>query len=100
MSDELLWAVSAPSARLGILGQTESENGYTGVRILDFDGDPLPHAATVLQKGDLILRIDTQAIKTTTELRQALQEKKPKQSVSVTVLRLGQELTFDVMLEK
>lgn len=100
LDDTLLWKVSAPAARLGILGRAESENGRRGVRILDFDAASSDASTSILQQGDLIIGIDTQTINDTTELRQALEQKKPGQSVRITVLRFGQELTFDFTLEK
>ena len=93
-------SVSAPAARLGILGQADEENGKLGVRILDFDTEDDVDVPLILQKGDLIVRIDTKEVSTPSQLRQVLQQKKPKQSVRITVLRYGQELTFDVILGK
>lgn len=100
LTDELLWTVGAPAARLGILGQADEENQRSGVRVVDFDSEEPSNLPRFLQKGDLILRLDTKEVDTPSQLRKVLQEKSPGQTVRITVLRNGQELTFDIILEK
>ncbi|GAA2744591.1 PDZ domain-containing protein [Terrabacter aerolatus] len=53
-------------------------------------------AKGVLQVGDRLDRIDGTAITTSEGVRDALQKKKPGDTVSMTVTRKGKELTLDV----
>lgn len=53
-------------------------------------------AKGVLQVGDRLERIDGAAITTTEGVRDALQQKKPGEKVSMTVTRKGKEVTLDV----
>ncbi len=88
-------ALSAP--RLGVLGSAGSENGVKGVRIEDF-ADGIWSASSMLRRDDLILGVNGTAVTTPEELRRAVEGYYPGDTVRVTVLRYGQQLSFDVVL--
>jgi 2-alkenal reductase len=51
-----------------------------------------------LREGDIITAIDTQAIDGDTSLRQLLLQRRPGDTVILTVLRDGSEISIDVTL--
>lgn len=99
LSDALLSAISTPAPKLGVVGESDTEGEWSGVRILRFSENA---EATVspFKVGDLILKIDGNAIRNPSDVYGAIQEKDPHDTVSVTVLRSGQQLTFDFILQK
>ena len=97
LTDSLLWQVSVPAPRLGIVGEAAQQDGLYGVRVRGFSSESAP-AAFVLREGDLILQIDETSIGSAADITAALYDREPGQSVSVTVLRDGQRLCFEVTL--
>lgn len=97
LSDELLSAVSTAAPSLGILGEAQSEGGVLGVRVVDFSSATAP-VAYILKKGDLIVQIDGTPVASRADVLSAIQQKIPGDRVSVTVLRSGQWLTFQLTL--
>ena len=99
LTDALRWRVSVPAPKLGIVGEAATEGGYTGVKILSFSEDG-GSSASMLKVGDLILQIDGQAVRSASDVAAAIQQKNPTDSVLITVLRGGQQLSFNVILGK
>ena len=97
IDDELLSCVVTKGARLGIFGTNDKEGDTKGVRITDF-GDGDCDAAVKLKKGDLIVDIGSEKIDSTDSLVKILEDHSAGQSISVTVIRSGQSLTFDIFL--
>ena len=99
LSDELLSAISTPAPKLGIVGEADGNGGISGVRVLRFS-EASAEMGSPLKVGDLILRIEGVEIHTTSDVYAAIREKDPGDTVSVTVLRADQQLTFDLILGK
>lgn len=99
LTDGLLSAVGVPAPRLGIIGDAAQSDGIFGVRILRFSSSDCS-AAKTLKAGDLILQIDDTVIVSASDISTAILKKNPSDRVAVTVLRGGQRLTFEVILEK
>ncbi len=99
LKDELLSLVSVSAPRLGILGEASVLQGIAGVKIVRFSTESCD-AALKLREGDLIVQIEGEPIATTEKMTSLIQTKNPGESVLVTVLRSGQRLTFEVILEK
>lgn len=99
LTDELLSTISIPAPKLGIVGEADMEGEWSGVRVLRFS-EEFSESASPLKIGDLILKIDQYTIATSADIYAAIQEKNPNDTVSVTVLRAGQHLTFDFILKK
>ena len=99
LEDELLSLVSVSAPRLGILGEESVSQGIAGVKIVRFSTERCD-AALTLREGDLIVQIEGEPIATTEKMTSLIQTKNPGESVLVTVLRSGQRLTFEVILEK
>lgn len=97
IDEELLSCVVNKSAKLGIEGKDDREGEVLGVRITDFT-DPDSDAALKLKKGDLIVGLGGAQISSASAMIKIIEDKSPKDSVSVTVIRAGQRLTFDVVL--
>jgi S1-C subfamily serine protease len=55
---------------------------------------------TLQQIGDVVLTVDGQKVTSTDDLQNALQDKKPGQSVEVEILRAGSKLTVPVRLSE
>ncbi len=99
LTDELRAEVSTVAPRLGIVGESDDENGMMGVRILRFS-DGINSSAFALKIGDLIVQIDEQKIQSVKDVSKAIQSKNPGDSVKISVLRADQQLTFEVILGK
>ena len=56
--------------------------------------------AVLQQIGDVILSIDGQKVASTDDLQNALQDKKPGQTVEVELLRGGQRITVPIRLSE
>lgn len=97
INEELLSCVVTKSAKLGVEGTDDKEGDVLGVRITDFS-DLDCDAALKLKKGDLIVGFDGAQVGSASAIIKIIEEKSPKESVSVTVIRSGQRLTFDVQL--
>ncbi len=96
LTDSLLSSVSVRAARLGIVGEAFEVGGVYGVRVSACsEGGGAEGTLTV---GDLITRLGDHVIARPADLEQALRAYDPGQTVSVTVLRNGQTLTFSVVL--
>lgn len=52
-----------------------------------------------MKKGDIIIEVDGNTVKSSPELQEAIARKRPGDAVSVTVERNGSEKTFDVVLK-
>ena len=99
VTDELRSPIATPAPKLGIVGETDTEGGVCGIRILRFS-DANASTASALKAGDLILRIDQQSTKNIQNVNEAIHSKNPGDTVLVTVLRAGQQLSFHVILGK
>lgn len=97
VSEEVLLVGATPAPILGAVGASASEEGVIGIRIHRFLSGLCP-AASILKEGDLILSVDGVAVRDPEELARAIEHKYPTEHVSVTVLRFGQTLTFEVPL--
>ena len=51
-----------------------------------------------IKKGDVIIAVNGQKVKTSPELQEKVGRKRPGESVDITVLRNGKELSFEVIL--
>jgi S1-C subfamily serine protease len=54
--------------------------------------------AGALKEGDLIVQIDSYVITKASDITKAIEKKTPGETVSVTVLRSGQRLTYSIVL--
>ena len=97
LTDKLLSSVCIKGAKLGVVGERSSENNVDGVRISGFTRDDCD-AACKLKKGDLITFFRGEAVDSPLRLAKMTENLSAGDKVSVTVVRLGQELTFEVEL--
>ena len=102
-SNDKISAVARHAAKLGIAGQNFSSdaNGKTllGVSIAEFEPSNCD-AARMLKVGDVIVSINGNAISNTSSLAKTLCNFDPNDTVTVTVWRSGQLLSFSVKLIK
>ncbi len=96
LTDEMLAAVSVRAAKLGIVGEAYETDGVFGVRVTDFSEQG--GAAEVLVRGDLIISLGDRAVTRPSDIEEVLLGYEPGDTVSVSVLRNGQRLRFDVIL--
>lgn len=96
---EVLSAVGVYAPKLGIIGESASEGGILGVRVVDFS-DEYGSASSILEKGDLIIQVDGTPVSDPKEISAVISEKNPDETVSVMVFRGGQRLTFLLTLGK
>ena len=99
LTEEVLSAVSVCAPRLGVLGESDELDGIAGVRVVRFFTNTCD-AAIKLREGDLIIGLDGEPVATAEQMTSLVQAKNPGDGVLVTVLRSGQRLTFEVILEK
>ncbi len=99
LTDELLASVGTTAPKLGLLGEAAEIGGVHGVKVNGFPSEKTS-AATSLQTGDLITRIDETLILSSSDIGRAINQKAPGDTVAVTVLRGGQYLTYSICLEK
>ncbi len=99
LTDELLAAVGTTAPKLGLLGEAAEVDGVHGVKVNGFSSETASVAA-VLRTGDLITRIDETLILSSSDIGRAINQKAPRDTVAVTVLRGGQYLTYSICLEK
>lgn len=97
LNSALLSGAVVMPPRLGISGETAEAGGIYGYRIDSITGNG-SGAAGALKQGDLVLQIDTHIITKATDINEAIEKKTPGDTVSVTVLRSGQKLTFNIIL--
>ena len=83
--------------KLGISGETVSKDGKYGYLISSFS-ECGSNAKTVLREGDMIIAVDGKEAVRYNEIIKIINVKKANDTVKVTVIRNGQELTFDVIL--
>jgi uncharacterized iron-regulated protein len=89
-----------PGGRIGVMLDTLTDSGLS---VLDIVADGGAQQAGILVK-DRIIRINDQAIRSMQDVRLAMLDRKPGDTVQVTVERDGsdatrQELAFDVLLQ-
>lgn len=96
LDDGLLAAVSVQAAHLGIEGEAYEIGGVYGVRITAFSDSG--RASEVLAVGDLITALGDRAVTRMSDLSEALLAYEPGDCVTVSVLRNGQILQFEVIL--
>ena len=97
LTDSKKSAVASYAAKLGIRAESHFDGTYSGVKIVEFYSDNCD-AAKKLKVGDVILSINQTPIKDAASLRDTVNQYSPSQSVSVTVYRSGQLLTFSIIL--
>ena len=97
LSDSKRSAVASYAAKLGIKAQSNLDGAQAGVKIIEFYSADCD-AAKKLKVGDVIISINDTPIKDTISLRDTVSKYSPSQSVSVTVYRSGQLLTFSIIL--
>jgi len=90
-------AVATPAPKLGALGEAYNENGIKGVLIKEFSSDTCD-AAVKLKCGDIITEIEGSEISLPSDVSRAISKLGAKDSLTVTVYRAGQYLTFEVVL--
>ena len=102
-SDDKLSAVARYAAKLGIVGQSFSgdvdKKTLLGVSITEFHPSDCD-AARMLRVGDVIVSINGNAVPNTASLARMLCSFDPNDTVSVTVYRSGQLLSFSVRVTK
>lgn len=96
LNDEVLAAVSVRAASLGIVGEACSLDGAYGVRVTGYQA---PMDQPILWMDDVILTIDEHAVTRMADIDQVLSAYEPRDTVKVTVLRHGQRLLFEVVLQ-
>lgn len=97
LDDEVLAVVSVRAASLGVLGEACERDGICGVRVTGFsEGATI---AAILWENDLLLSMGAHVIARMADIEQALLSYEPGDVVTVTVLRNGQELQFEVVLQ-
>ena len=87
--------IFAPS--LGVVGEGVEEDRIYGYKVKSFS-DSGSGAAGALRIGDLIVDIDGLTVYRESHIAEAVNKKSPGDTVSVTVIRSGQRLTFDIAL--
>ncbi len=97
LNSSVLSGVVIMAPKLDIIGESAEENGVYGYKITGFS-ELLTSAATALHIGDLIVKIDNTVVYREGDISAAIEKKAPNDTVSITVIRSGQRLTFDVIL--
>ncbi len=102
ITDATRAGVATRAPKLGILGQSNTQKNsdgkiITGVRIEEFS-DTESDVAKKLRTGDIIVSIDSESVKNSTELSTKINKYLPGDSISVTVWRNEQLLTFVIIL--
>jgi S1-C subfamily serine protease len=89
---------AGPAGFLGV-STAAADDGSPGAVVAEVSpGSPAANAG--IEVGDRIVAVDGQAVPGPAELRGVVQARSPDQTVKVTVVRGGQEKTFDVKLSK
>lgn len=89
--------VATRAAKIGIKGESFSDRTHLGVKILDFSFEECD-AARKLKRGDIIVSVDTRPVSGISSLNEIINSYSPGDTVSVTVLRSDQLLTFSIIL--
>jgi len=82
----------------GQLGTYFHAPGGEGVLIREVSANS-PAAKAGLKAGDVITRVDSATVKTVSDLRERLREKRDQKSVSLSIIRQGAEMAVTVTLE-
>ncbi len=93
----LLSCLATLPPRLGIVGEPTLSGEIYGYRISGFT-DNTSSASLFLQIGDIITEIDGIPTRTQKEINSVIEKKEPRDRVSITVLRAGQMLSFEIIL--
>jgi S1-C subfamily serine protease len=107
VAEQLIETGEVRSAFLGIQGQTVDPQiaelydlpAASGAVVAEVVPDT-PAAEAGLQRGDIITGIDGREITSMNELAALIRRQQPDDSVTLTVLRGGEELTIDVTLRE
>ncbi len=99
LSDEKRAAVANHAAKMGILAEGYSDGARLGVRVMEFVSEEYD-AAKKIRIGDVIVSIDGKPIPNLSALVEAVNSHVPGDTVSVTVYRSEQLLTFSIILER
>ena len=97
LSDDQRAAVATYAAKLGVVGENYSDGARLGVRVIDFVSDECD-ASKKIRVGDVIVALDSTAIANVRDLSEAINDHIPGETVSVTVYRSEQLLTFSIIL--
>jgi serine protease Do len=82
----------------GQLGEYFGAPGGEGVLVREVrSGTPAEKAG--LKAGDVITKVDNETVKTVSDLREQLHEKREQKTAKLMVIRKGTELVLDVALE-
>lgn len=97
VDESLTSAISVRAPKLGIVGKAYDKDGVVGVMVEKFASDGVDSAAK-LKPYDVITHIDDVAVTSAKKLSDAINKYAPGDTVSITVFREGQKLTFEVIL--
>ena len=97
LGDDTLAGVVEGAPALGISGESVERDGIFGYEIATFTecGSDAP---SVLKAGDLLVAINGEAVCREADILNVINKFSSGDSVSVTVIRSGQRLTFDIVL--
>ncbi|MGH9736166.1 MAG: PDZ domain-containing protein [Candidatus Acidiferrales bacterium] len=99
-----LWMSGGPTLGIeaedlsGQLGAYFGAPNDTGVLVRSVNADS-PAAKAGLKAGDVIVKLDGTAVKSVSELRDDLREKRDQKSIALGVLRKGSEVSLTVQME-
>ena len=91
--------VATHAAKLGIKGESFLDGGQLGVKILEFSSSECD-ASKKLKVGDVIVSIDAKPVTDVSSLAETISNYSPGDTLSVTVLRASQLLTFSIILAR
>ena len=97
LSDQKRAGVANYAAKMGVIGEKYSDGTRLGVRVIDFVSEECD-AAKKIRIGDVIVSLDGTPIPSVSALSEAINNHIPGDSVSVTVYRSEQLLTFSIIL--
>ena len=97
LNDGRLGAVATYAAKMGVIGEGYSDGGRLGVRVLDFASVDCD-AAKKIRIGDIIVSVNGKPISNVYSLAEVINSHIPGDTVSVTVYRSEQLLTFSIIL--
>ena len=97
LSDVRRASVVTKAAKMGVVAEAYSDGARLGVRVLGFASEDCD-AAKKIRIGDVIVSLDGSPISSISSLTEAINAHIPGESVSVTVYRSEQLLTFGIIL--
>ena len=97
LDDSIRASVATRAAKIGIKGESFSDQTHLGVKILDFTSEECD-AAKKLKRGDVIVSVDSKPIDGISSLSETINSYSPGDSISLTVRRSDQLLTFSIIL--